>query len=103
MAVEPSRWDEESKVWEIAYTAYLDSLCECGVPRHVCMDENKAWLVDFRIGYRCQALQRIQRKEEKSDAEIEKAGGQAFPYARKWSAVEFTDGSLSDAGQDSQS
>jgi len=66
------------------------------------MDENRAWLVDFRIGYRCQALQRIQRVEEKKDAELEKAGGQAFPGARKWSAVEYTDGSLIDAGQDSQ-
>jgi hypothetical protein len=66
------------------------------------MDKNKAWLVDFRIGYRCQAMQRVQRAEEKKDAELEKAGGQAFPMARKWSATEYTDRSLSDAGQDSQ-
>lgn len=66
------------------------------------MDQSKAWVIDHRIGYRCQALQRVQRAKEKEDAETEKAGGQAFPGARKWSAVEYTDGSLIDAGQDSQ-
>jgi hypothetical protein len=98
---EEPRWDEESRAWELAYTAYLDSLCECGVPRSVCMDQNKAWIVDFRIGYRCRALMQVQRQHEKTDAEVEKHGGQAFPQARKWSAVEY-DGSLIDAGQDSQ-
>lgn len=91
-----------SKAWELAYTAYLDSLCECGVPRSVCMDQNKAWVVDHRIGYRCQALQRVQRMEEKRDADLEKQGVMTFPGARKWTAVEY-DGSLEDGREDSQS
>lgn len=67
------------------------------------MDQNKAWLVDFRIGYRCKALMQVQRAKEKEDAELEKAGGRAYPGARKWSAVEYeNDGSLDDAGEDSQ-
>lgn len=102
MTTESPRWDEDSRAWELAYTTYLDSLCECGVPRSVCMDRNKAWLVDFKTGYRCQALQRVQRSEEKKDAELEKAGGQAFPGARKWTAVEYQ-GGPDDAGQDGQS
>lgn len=67
------------------------------------MDQTKAWLVDFRIGYRCQAMQRVQRMREKEDAEVEKAGGQTFPRARKWWAVEHREGDLDHGGQDGQS
>ena len=66
------------------------------------MDQNKAWLVDFRIGYRCRALQQVQRAEARKDDEMEKRGIATYPHARKWSAVEFTDGSLTDAEQDGQ-
>lgn len=102
----PSRWDGDSRIWEIAYTQYVDGLCECGVPRSVCMDRNKAWLVDFRTGYRCRALMQVQRAEAKKDEELEKAGGKAYPEARKWTATDVTkqyrEGD-SDDGQDGQS
>jgi hypothetical protein len=67
------------------------------------MDPDKVWLVDHRIGYRCQALMRVQRMKEKEDTDLEKAGGQAFPQARKWSAVEYLNRSPGDGGEDSQS
>lgn len=56
------------------------------------MDPNKAWLVDFKTGHRCEALMRVQRAREKEDEEYEKAGGFAFPMARKWTATEYVEG-----------
>jgi len=95
----PSRWDEDSRIWELAYSDYLAGLCECGVPREVCMDREKAWVVDFRVGYRCRALMRIQRQQEKKDAELEKQGVPTFPDERKWTAVEYREEPEHGAGE----
>ncbi len=89
-------------MWELAFTEYLDSLCECGVTREECMDRSKAWLVDFRIGYRCQALMRVQHKQSKEDEPLIKNGIPVFPEARKWSATEYHEvGSPGDGREDS--
>jgi len=77
-------------VHELAYTEYLDSLCECGVPRSVCQDRTKAWLVDYRIGYRCKALMRVQEAQAKRDEPYLKSGGsRAEVEARKWIITEY--------------
>lgn len=103
----PSRWDEDSRVYELAYTEYLDGLCECGVPRSVCMDPKRVWKVDFRVGNRCQALERVQKAKQKQDAELEKKNIDTFPLARKWTAEDVTaqygEGIWTDDGEDSQS
>jgi hypothetical protein len=52
------------------------------------MDRNRAWLVDFRIGYRCQAMMQVQGVKAKEDEKVIKAGGRVYPEARKWSATE---------------
>lgn len=95
-----SRWDEESRVFELAYTEYLDGLCECGVPRSVCMDDTGGWLVDFRTGYRCQAMAIVQAEQDKKDQEIEKAGGKTYPSARKWFTTPVSREDYGDDGQD---
>jgi hypothetical protein len=97
-----SRWDQDSRNWEIAYTAHLDGLCECGVPREVCMDPDRAWLVDHRVGYRCRAMETVQRMKSDEDARVEQAGGKTYPSARKWYATEHREG-LPDGRQDSHS
>jgi hypothetical protein len=98
----PSRWDEDSRVWELAYSDYLAGLCECGVPREVCMDETKAWLVDFKVGYRCRALDRIQWEKSKEDDTAIKQGAHVAPHSRKWTAVEYREG-VDDDGQGGES
>lgn len=98
-----SRWDETSRVHELAYSDYLASLCDCGAPIEVCMDRNRAWLVDFRIGYRCQAMMQVQSAKAKEDERVIKAGGRVYPDARKWMASEFHDfeRETPDGGEDS--
>ena len=66
------------------------------------MDQNKAWLVDYRIGYRCQALMAVQRKHADEDERAEKQGMKTYPAARKWIATEHIDGSPGYAREDSQ-
>lgn len=88
VATTPSKWDETSRIHELAYTEYLDSLCECGVPREVCQDKTKAWLVDYRVGYRCQAMMKIQRQWHKNHEKLIQSGA-VFPETYKWFATEY--------------
>lgn len=83
-----SRWDQDSRNWELAYTQYLDSLCDCGYPKELGYDSGRAWLVDHRVCYRCRALEQVQRAKADEDAKLEKAGAKTYPHARKWFATE---------------
>lgn len=67
------------------------------------MDQTGGWLVDFRVGYRCQAMAVAQGIQDKKDEELEKAGGKAYPNARKWFTKPVSREDYGDGGQDGQS
>lgn len=84
----PSRWTEESKGWELAYQEYLETLCDCGVPKHIAHDPERAWAVGWTECRRCAAIAQVMRKRDDDDAALEKAGAKTYPSARKWTAKE---------------
>lgn len=65
-------------------------------------DPDKAWLVDFRIGYRCKALEHAQQVKAAEDRRVEEAGAKTYPGSRKWTATEYREGP-DHGGQDSHS
>jgi hypothetical protein len=66
------------------------------------MDKNKAWIVDFKIGYRCRALMKVQHDTAKRDEQYTKNNIPVFAEARKWSIAPYDfEQELADVGEGS--